>query len=511
MKKKKFFSVILAALLFVNAWSVPVFAETEPSETEESTAAESTSSGSAFVPTLPWAEEGTNTESISGDASLNQGCNTIDAQVPLAGVMDYAADCKAALLFELNTQTLVYAYNPDDKLYPASLTKVMTCLVALELCEDLNEVITVSEEVAANIDPSGSGMDLVAGEKLKMIDLLYGLMVESANDAASVIAEHLCGSEEAFVRKMNQKASQLGCTMTHFANVHGLHDENHYTCARDMAKIMMAALEYETFRKLYSTPSYTVPATNLSEERSLNTTNYLISQSVYQTYYDYRVIGGKTGFTTPAGRCLVTVSEANDMRFVCVILGAEMVYAEDGWSVLSYGSFEETRELLDFGFNNYMPTQVLSPNQTVGQFDVEYGSADAQGVVTGESDTVLPAGSGMNSIRYEYVLDDGTLTAPVAAGESIGIVRVWYQTKCLAQQELYAAASVEKDEATTINGGSVDPASPVEGGSVIWHAVLVVILILLGLIAAMFIAGYIRGAMLRARRAKRRKNRRRSR
>lgn len=502
MKKRTLISLILSLTLLMNAWAVPVHAETEPGETE--------GSESVFVPTLPGQTQQTQ-DALSGDVSINMGCNTINAQVSLASVMDYTAKCKAALLYEVDTGTMVYAYNVDEKLYPASLTKVMTCLVALELCQDLHEVITVSEEVAASIDPNGSGMDLVAGEELAMIDLLYGLMVESANDAASVIAEHLCGSEEAFVRKMNQKAAQLGCQMTHFANVHGLHDEDHYTCARDMARIMLAALEDETFQELYSTTSYSIDATNKSEARTMYTTNYLISQAVLQSYYDYRVIGGKTGFTTPAGRCLVTVSEDNGMRLLCVVLGAEMEFAEDGWTVLSYGSFEETQGLLDFGFNNYMATQVLSPSQSLGQFDVAYGSSDTQGMVLDSSDTVLPAKSDMSTIRYEYVLDSEPLTAPVSAGDAIGVVRVWYQTKCLAQQELYAAADVVKDLPITVSGSSVKPAAPVEESSGFWNGVLTVILVVLGLIAALFAAGYVRGAMIRAKRAKRRRNRRRSR
>ena len=505
MKKKKLFSALLAALLFVNAIALPVSAETEPSETAEGTNVEST-----FIPTLPWETEGTNAESYSGDASVNSGSHSINAQYPVASVMDYAVDCKAALLYELDTETMVYSYNADAKLYPASVTKVMTCLVALEMCEDFNEVVTVSEEIAAAIDPTGSGIDLVAGEEMKMIDLFYALMVETANDAASVIADHVAGSEDAFIRKMNQKAEQLGCEMTHFNNVHGLHDEEHYTCARDLAKIMIAALENETFCELYSATSYTIAATNKSEERKMYTTNYLISKATTQDYYDDRVIGGKTGFTTPAGRCLVTVAEDNGMRFLCVVLGAEIKYGEDGWTVLTYGNFEQTEGLLDFGFDNYMPTQVLSYNQTLGQFDVENGSSAVQGMVREETDTVLPALSDMSSVRYEYVLDGETLTAPIREGQPIGVVRVWYQTKCLAQQELYAAVSVEKT-ATTVAGSSVDPASPVEGGSSLWHIILVVILVLLGLIAAMLAAGYIRAAILRARRARRRKNRRRSR
>lgn len=502
MKKNRICCGILAALLFMNLWLVPVRAEPE---TETTVPAES-----SFVPTIPWETQPV-ISGLEGDASVSGGSHSINAQVPMASVMDYAADCKAALLYEIDTETLVYAYNADDKLYPASLTKVMTCLVALDLCQDLYEEITVPEEIIAAVDPSGSTMDLVAGEEIYMIDLLYGLMVESANDAASVIANHLCGSEEAFVRKMNQKAQELGCWQSHFVNVHGLHDEDHYTTARDMAKILLAALEHETFQDLYSTSYYEIEATNKSEMRKMSTTNYLISRSVYETYYDSRVIGGKTGTTTPAGRCLVTVSESNGMRLLCVIMGAEMKVAEDGWTVLSYGTFEETKGLIDYGFDHFMPTQVMSPNQILGQFPVEYGSAAVQGMVSENSDTLVPVNSDMSSVRYEYILDEPTLQAPIRQGDALGVVRVWYMTRCLAQQELYAAVSVEKDIPTTVSGGNVDPAAPVGPGSVFWHIVLIAIVAVLGLIVLMLAVGYIRGAILRAKRARRRKNRRRSR
>ena len=501
MKKYRIFSAFLAAVLTVNAWALPALAETEPpvqQETQES-----------FVPTIPWAT-GTAPD-LSGDASVQSGSHSIDAQVPIASLVEYNVKAKGAVLYELNTDTMLYAYNADVKLYPASLTKVMTCLLALELCQDLDETITVPESVIANKDPNGSGMDLVAGEELTMTELLYGLMVASANDAASTIAVHLAGSEEAFVRLMNRKATELGCQQTNFVNVHGLHHEEHYTTARDMARIMMAALEYEMFEELYSTTIHRISATNKSEERKLITTNYLISEAVYQQYYDPRVIGGKTGFTTPAGRCLVSVSEANGMRLLCVMMGGENTMSEDGSTIIAYGSFEQTRGLINYGFNNYTPAQVLSPNQTLGQFHVENSSSAAQGMVRDVTDTLVPVNSDMSTIRYEYTLDRETLTAPIAEGESIGVVRVWLHTKCLAQQELYSASAVVKDKPIVVSGGAVDPAQAVTPGSGLWHAILIIILALLGLIAALLLAGYIRASIVRAKRARRRKNRRRSR
>lgn len=501
MKKNRFFSGLLAAVLLVNAWTLPAMAETEPPEAQ--------GVQESFVPTLPWETEAS--QDLSGDSSIQNGSHSINGQVPVAGLVEHTVKAKAAVLYEMNTDTMLYAYNADERVYPASLTKVMTCLLALELCGDLNEVVTVPESVIANKDPNGSGMDLVAGEELKMIELLYGLMVESANDAASTIAVHLCGSEEAFVRRMNQKASQLGCEQTHFVNVHGLHDEEHYTTARDMAKILYAALESEIFQELYSTTSYRIDATNKSEERKMYTTNYMISEAIYQQYYDSRVIGGKTGFTTPAGRCLVSVSESGGMKLLCVMMGAENTMSEDGTTVIGQGNFDQTKSLLDFGFKNYTTAQVLSPNQTLGQFNVENSSDDLQGVVRESVDTLVPVNSDMSAIRYEYTLDRETLNAPIDEGESIGVVRVWYHTKCLAQQELYAASSVSRDRPTVVSGGAVSPASPVSPGSSLWHIVLAVILALLGLIAGMLLIGYIRASVIRAKRARRRKNRRRSR
>ncbi len=508
MKKRRLFAGALAALLLANAWLLPARAETEPSTDSIQDTAQIDFS------ILPW-ETLPPTDTITGDASVTMGCNTINAQVPLASTMELAVDCGAALVYEVDTDTMIYGYNMDEIRYPASLTKIMTCMVALELIAeqnvDLETIVTVSEEVAANIDPSGSGMHLVAGEELRLIDLLYGLMVESANDAASVIAEYLSGSEGAFVGKMNQRAAQLGCTQTNFANVHGLHDENHYTTARDMARIMAQAISDETFCTLFSTSYYEIEATNKSDLRKLYTTNEMIARVGSLENYDSRVVGGKTGFTTPAGRCLVTLSEQNDLRLITVVMGAENKYGEDGWTVVSAGHFVQTSALLDFCFDRYMPAQILSPNQSLGQFDVQYGSAKANGVVKYATDTVLPLGSDLSTIRYEYDLDEDTLTAPIYAGDSLGVVRVWYQTRCLAQQELYAAVDVTKTLPITVSGGAVNPAREVEQTSTFWHTVLIVILVLLGAIVLLFAVAYVRRAIYRAKRARRRKNRRRSR
>ena len=498
MKKRSLLCLLLAFAVFAQTLFLPVYAETEGTEP-------------SAVPSTQTPEETyTLPSEVSGDASVNMGCHSINALTPLAGAMEFNAKCKGAILYEIDTGTMVFSHNPDTKLYPASTTKIMTCLIALER-GNLSDVVTASEEAIAQIDASSSSIDLVVGEQMTLENLLYGLMVSSGNDAAIVISEHIAGSEAEFVDLMNQKAKEIGCTGTHFANAHGLHDEEHYTTARDMAKIMLAALEYEKFHELYSTAYYNIPATNKSGVRQLTSTNYLITETILFAYQDSRVIGGKTGFTTPAGRCLITVSESNGMRMLCVVLGAETEYSDDGYTMLSIGSFEQTIKLMNLGYNNYKAAQILSPDMVVEQFNVTDGQTAAQGVVKQSSMSVVPADCDLNTLRFEYDLDGGGITAPVQQDQSLGVVRVWYQAKCLAQQELFAAAPVEKAIRVNNSGTPVSPALPIEDSGDLWHIVLVAVLVLLGVIVLMLAVSFLRAAIIRANRKKRRRNRRRSR
>lgn len=495
MKKKRTISGILALLLLLQGLAVPAWAEpeatTEPSQsTEETTEPIETTE---FV--IP--------EDVPGDASVSMGSSTLDAAHAVIDTADFEATGKAALAYDLNSGTLLYALNPDEKMYPASTTKIMTCLLALELC-DLQEVVTVTAEAIKEIDWTSSAAGLLAGEEMTMEQLLYCLMVKSANDAACVIADHLGGSQEDFVALMNERAKELGCTGTNFVNVHGLHDEEHYTTARDMAKIMAAALENEMFCTLFSTHSYTVPATNLSEARELETTNYLMDPD--RKMYDSRVIGGKTGFTTPAGRCLVCVSEANDIKLVTVVMGTTAQYASDGWTVKRYGNFEETVGLMDLVYNGYKPAQILSPYQILEQFQVAGGESAVQGYVTDEVDVIVPADAVLADFTYDTRLD-GVLTAPVRKDDKIGCVRVWYRGQCLAQADLFAAAAVAKEE----EAPQEITASTVKNQTGLWKFLLIAILVVAGLILVLVLIGVVRNAMYQAKRNRRRKARQKNR
>lgn len=483
MKKIRFLSMLLALYLALGC-ALPVRANPEEPN------------ASPVETTVPVQTEPPMPADFRGDASVAYGSRTLDAQRPMAGVDDYTAKVKGALVYDLTSDTLVFAQDVDVQLYPASLTKVMTCLLTLEMEQDLDTVVTVTKAGLKGMEPGGSNVALKVDEQMSVRDLLYCLMVKSGNDAASVLAVHNSGSIEAFVEVMNKRAAEMGCTGTHFVNPHGLHHDDHYTTARDLAKILKQAMSYPIFEEIFCTKEYTVPATNLSEARELKTTNYMIRSNGYPIVTDSRVKGGKTGNTSKAGRCFVSLAEKNGMRLLTVVLGAKASYGADGYSFLRYGNFEETAGLLNFAYQNYTTMQVLDTTQVAGQFPVEGGSHNAFGAITGDMAAAVPLGSGYEALRYEYVLDD-TLTAPVAKGDPIGIVRVWYGNTCLAQQELVSASDVQVQKAPAKN-----PAVT-QGDLDLFDTILK---ILLAVVAGLFVLVVIlrfRAAAKRRRRAKR--------
>ena len=213
-----------------------------------------------------------------------------------------------------------------DREYPASITKVMTALLTLEAVDagklSLDQPITASA-VVNDQDPEGSSAGIEEGEVLTVEQLLYCLLLVSANEAADILAETVSGSREAFVELMNQRAQELGCTGTHFANTNGLHDVNHYTTAYDIYLFFREAMKHETFMTITGSVAYEVPATNKSEARELHTTNSLLSNWRILDYLYDGVDCGKTGSTPEAGYCLVSSCLRDGKRLVAVVLGAE--------------------------------------------------------------------------------------------------------------------------------------------------------------------------------------------
>ena len=263
-----------------------------------------------------------------------------------------ASDTESVYLFNLDTGKSILRQNSDQQRYIASLTKMMTALLFLESGKDMNAEITIPTSLTQEFkdiqNANGSTMNLRIGETVRRIDLLYGLLVASANDAASVIASDVSGGDlTAFVAQMNARAKELGCTDTTFTCVHGLYDYGNVSTAEDLAKIAAACYANETYMQAANTLTYTLPATNLHQnERTIKSTNLMLDPE-YAYHRDY-VRGMKTGFTTLAGRCFVTFAQQDGHTYGLVVLGSDM-----------NNIYRECAEILDWAFSSFSDRQLV--------------------------------------------------------------------------------------------------------------------------------------------------------
>ena len=353
----------------------------------------------------------------------------------------------AAMLIDLNSGITLYEMDSFEKNYPASLTKIMTCWLALKY-GNLDDVVTVSETALQNLHESGSTSGLMAGEQMRLEDLLYCMMLESANESCNVVAEYISGDVEAFVALMNQTAAELGCIGTHFANPHGLHNEEHYTTAYDISLIVPAAWENEDFRKITTTAHYDLPATNLQEGRQLSTTNRLMLDTASSGFYYSKAAGIKTGFTTPAQCCLVSTADNGNLNLLAIILGAPQEQKKnENWV---YRNFPEAINLFEYGFNHYSISTVMSTLYPVAEVQVNQ-SAGAQTVAlapTQEVRTIIDANYDPSEVILDIDLPAATVDAPVEAGDVLGSVTVTYQGLVLGRSDLAAITSVARSEIT---------------------------------------------------------------
>ena len=370
---------------------------------------------------------------------------------PAAALEDPAPRCGAAIVVDGDYGEVLYSYNGYQKMYPASITKVMTSLLVMEALEagtlTLAQPITASE--TAVVLPEGSSTaGIKAGEILTVEQLLHCDLVSSANEACNILAETVGGTIPNFVDMMNEKARALGMKDTHFMNPHGLHDEEHYTTAYDIYLMAHAAMEYDTFRSIVATTKYVVPATNLSGERTLYTTNALLDNWKIAGYTYSRAIGIKTGSTTPAGQCLVSASvDAEGRTFYCVVLGAENVTNEDG-SKTRY-SFKESKRLLEWASANFRRitlldetfTQVIREVAVTLSDDTDYVLAQPVGSI----EATMPTDYDPDRAEFRIQLVE-TVEAPVTKGTRLGSVTLVYEGEEYGTLDMVAADSVARSE-----------------------------------------------------------------
>lgn len=260
----------------------------------------------------------------------------VDASLWPAGAP--SVNAASAIVMDADTGLILYEKDSHAKRYPASITKIMTSLLALEN-GNLNDLVTTSYDSIWDVQRDSSRIGFDVDETTTLEEMLYGIMLESDNNMAYAVAEHIAGTMPAFVDMMNQRAQELGCLGTHFANPHGLHEDDHYTTAYDMALIAKEAISNSTFRMITETRSHTIPATNKNVARPIANHHRFIRQTLH---YD-GCIGGKTGYTDIARTTLVTFAKRGNMTLVCVVMKCDT-------GDLAY---EDTAKLLDYGFNNY--------------------------------------------------------------------------------------------------------------------------------------------------------------
>lgn len=353
------------------------------------------------------------------------------------GVDVYA---QAALVADMTHDTVVYEKNADAKMYPASLTKIMTAMVVLDECADPASVVVTATFEALDplygTDSSICGLEI--GEEMSALDLVSVMMIQSANDAANVLAYHFGNdSIDAFVDKMNQKAQELGLKNTHFTNAHGLHDSEHYTTARDMYTLSKYAMANPMFKEMVSSLYYEIPETNVHWEQVVETTVFLQNPDEPDYYYEY-ASGIKTGYTDPAGLCLTSTATKDGTTYFCVVMKCP---------VETEGShFTLSKSLYEWAFNTLEYRAVRNTDAIIGEQAVELGKGceTVSAMLQTSIEGVVPKTLSSDDVQVQVAWDAASVTAPIEKGQKLGTATVSVNGAVLGTSDLIAANAVEK-------------------------------------------------------------------
>lgn len=343
---------------------------------------------------------------------------------------------EGAILIDVDTLEILYEKNSNSQFYPASTTKIMTAILAIEL-GNLQDIVTVDEESVKLTD--GSHIALEPGEQLSLEHLLNALLIESANDAALVIAKHISGNQDEFYKLMNDKAKSIGALNTNFVNPNGLPNEEHLTTAYDLALIGRYAMENETFRSIVKNYTYTIPVTNKkTEPRYLKSANRLIYSNekidvdgkLIPIKYE-GVTGVKSGYTVAAQQCLVTSLEKDGHKFIAVVLKS------NGKSIYS-----DTHKLLNYGLENFEKIQLGHANKFVDNYIVENGLVPFVAGVTKTDSYFIINKDDKNNIEEKIIIED-PLVAPISKGQVIGKVQYLLSDKVVAETDIMTTMDIE--------------------------------------------------------------------
>ncbi|MEG1240999.1 MAG: D-alanyl-D-alanine carboxypeptidase family protein, partial [Oscillospiraceae bacterium] len=385
----------------------------------------------------------------TGVLAVGTPSNT-QAMLTAGGLEDPKPAATAAILIDGENGDILYEYQAHEKRYPASITKVMTGLLVLEAADRgelaLTDVITADASMNRDLSADGSTQDIKVGEQMTVNDLLHCLLIPSANEAANILAVAVAGDIDSFIDKMNQRAKELGCENTHFSNTHGLHVDDHYTTAYDITLFVRQAMTNSTFREIVSSVSYTVPPTNMHEERILHDTNALISTFNIRGYYYKYAIGVKTGTTPEAGSCLAAAAEKDGKYLISVILGAKIIKQENGDRLRQ--SFSETTRMFEWGFANFQRQTILDGITPLQEIPVTLSNEVSSVALRPETamEATLPANLDLATMKKEVKLFYDTVEAPIKAGQVLGEVTVTCGGTTYPPVSLVAVQDVERAE-----------------------------------------------------------------
>lgn len=356
---------------------------------------------------------------------------------------------ESAVLMDYDTKEILYEKNSNLKLYPASTTKMMTAILAVEN-SNLEDLVTIDDEVVSLT--YGSHVALEPGEVLSMEQLLYAMLLPSANDAALAIAKHVGGTIDNFVSMMNERAIELGAFNTNFVNPNGLHDDSHLSTAYDLALIGKEAMEYDHIKRIVNTVTYEIPPTNKkTESRYFKITNKLLYDSGFidvdgeliGTKYPYAA-GVKTGNTSHAKSCLVSYADKSDQKLIAVVLKA------DNLSVYS-----DTHKLLNYGFDNYKNLTIGYANEFIDNILIENANIPyIAGVL--DRNIIFPISKiNLSSVERNVFIKEN-LKAPIEKGQNIGEVEFLLSGKVIGRGNIISTASILIDPRTTTFGKIID-------------------------------------------------------
>ena len=373
--------------------------------------------------------------------------------LPVAyAVENLEVGARSVVLLDMESGKTFFEKNPNDRVAPASVTKIMTVLLAAEASvrgdAALTDEVIAVDSMNFDLIADGSTANIQVGESLTLEQLMYMAMVVSANDACNVIAEYIGGNITNFIDMMNKRAAELGCTGTNFANTHGLPNDNHYTTAWDMSLIAREAASIGTFADIWGSKSYHVLATNMSEPRSYNNTNALLGDNANYNGYTYEyATGGKTGHTEAAGYCLVSTAVKGNISLLAVVLGGEATDNSTGGK--NFGQFSDSIALYNWAFENFSYREVLRSTEIIKELPVEMGSnADAVSVRPENSvSALIPNDMDTNIFQREVEIFSEKagekLHAPILAGDVLGQIIVSHEGISYGKVNLVAASGVD--------------------------------------------------------------------